>query len=211
MYNITFISTIHKEIGKCNPLELFKIIEKINPEVIFLEASDETYTEYQHYLFSTYQVFNSKLEIAAIQHYSLNNIFEYIPLLEIGLSDAYDRKHKLVCANKEWQKLIGYFLSLATKQGFKFLNSDENIKLQEEMRVFESTIINDKILDQDFNEDIDNYEDSMIHNIYSYCENNDFNSAIFMCGAAHRKSIIKKIEEFNSQKNTKLNWKVFGN
>ena len=41
--------------------------------------------------------------------------------------------------------------------------------------------------------DIDAYENSMIRNIYSYWNNNHFSSAIFMCGAAYRKSIIEKI------------------
>jgi hypothetical protein len=59
MGHITFISTIHKEIGKCNAKELYKIINKLSPEVIFLEAVDETYSEYEHYLFSTYGVFKN--------------------------------------------------------------------------------------------------------------------------------------------------------
>jgi len=54
MHHITFISTIHAEIGKCNAEELYKIIDKLSPEVIFLEAIDETYSEYEKYLFMTY-------------------------------------------------------------------------------------------------------------------------------------------------------------
>jgi len=41
MPNITLISTVHKEIGKCNADELCEIIEKISPEVIFLEALEK--------------------------------------------------------------------------------------------------------------------------------------------------------------------------
>ena len=52
MHNIIFISTIHKEIGKCNADELCKIIETLKPEVIFLEAVDETYSAYENHLFS---------------------------------------------------------------------------------------------------------------------------------------------------------------
>ena len=37
MYNITLIGTIHSEHGKCNPDTLYKILEDINPEVIFDE------------------------------------------------------------------------------------------------------------------------------------------------------------------------------
>jgi len=37
MYNITLVCTAHKPLGNCNSEELYKIIEKINPEVIFEE------------------------------------------------------------------------------------------------------------------------------------------------------------------------------
>ena len=37
MYNIALIGTNHSEKGKCNSDELYKIIEDINPEVIFEE------------------------------------------------------------------------------------------------------------------------------------------------------------------------------
>jgi len=37
MYQITFLSTIHKEIGKCNADELCSILNEIKPEVIFLK------------------------------------------------------------------------------------------------------------------------------------------------------------------------------
>lgn len=211
MHNITFISTIHKEIGKCNAAELHKIIEKINPEVIFLEALDETYSNYENYLFSSFGVFHKKLEISAIQKYCLNNSFEYIPVLDNELSDAFKRKYELVCENREWQKLIDSFNSLAEEYGFAFLNSIESIKLQEEMRVLESLLLSSGEINKAANEAIDAYENSMIRNIYLYCKNNHFNSAIYMCGAAHRKSIIEKIEKFNAQEYIKLNWIVFGN
>src|SRR6188472_2435266 len=106
MHNITFISTIHKEIGKCNAEELYKIIEKLSPEVIFLEAVDETYSEYENYLFSTYGVYHKKLEISALQKYNSKSTFEYVPVCDNGLSDAFHGKTKIVCQNREVQKLI---------------------------------------------------------------------------------------------------------
>ena len=37
MHNISLICTAHKIIGKCTPEELYRIIQKIEPEVIFEE------------------------------------------------------------------------------------------------------------------------------------------------------------------------------
>ena len=211
MHKITFISTIHKDIGKCNSDELSVIIKKINPEVIFLEAIEETYTGYENYLYSTYGVYHKKLEISAIQKYNQIASFQYIPVCENGLSDAFRKKIELVCQNREQQKLIDNFNHLAAKNGFEFLNSLECVNLQEEMRALESKIINNHEMDKTVNADIDAYENSMFKNIYSYSNNNNFNSAIFMCGAAHRKSIIEKIKKYNTLEKININWVVYGN
>jgi hypothetical protein len=46
MKKITHISTRHEELGNCNSDELCKIISMINPEVIFLESLNNTYSAY---------------------------------------------------------------------------------------------------------------------------------------------------------------------
>jgi len=211
MHNITFISTIHKEIGKCNAEELYKIIKKLNPEVIFLEAVEETCSNYESYVFSTYGVYHGKLEIAAIQKYNCDTSFEYVPVCENGLSDAFHKKNKIVGQNRDLLKLMDNFISLAEKHGFKFLNSSESMNLQEEMRLLEIEVLNDSHLDKIVKADIEAYENPMIRNIYSYCNKNDFSSAIFMCGAAHRKSIIEKIEKSKTEEQVNLTWNIFEN
>ena len=209
MHNITFISTIHGEIGECNADTLHKIIEKLSPEVVFLEALEDTYTKYERNLFLSFGVYHKKLEISAIQKYSSNATFNYIPVLDIGLYDAFDKKYNIVGQNIEFQKLLNNFNSLAKKNGFQFLNSVESVRLQDEMRMLENNLLNDSEINKAAIENIDTYENSMIRNIYSYCKNNQFNKAIFMCGVAHRKSIIKKINKCNTEEGINLNWTIF--
>ncbi|MCF8254576.1 MAG: hypothetical protein K9H61_07610 [Bacteroidia bacterium] len=192
MHEITFISTIHKEIGKCNADELCNIIGQISPEVIFLEALGDTYTKHEKFLFSTFEVYHAKAEIKAIQIYSKQKDFKYIPVLDNGLSDKFEFKYNKVCENIEFKMLVDNLNSLTSEQGFHFLNSNECIRLHDEMLLIENEILNDNDLINAVNEDIDRYENSMIKNIYSYCRNNQFDKAIFMCGSAHRKSIIEK-------------------
>ncbi|MBO0324053.1 hypothetical protein J0X14_17220 [Muricauda sp. CAU 1633] len=211
MNHITFISTIHKEIGKCNTKELFKIIDKLNPEVIFLEAIDETYSDYEHWIFSNFGVFHEKLEISAIQNYHYHSTFQYVPVCVNGLSEAFHKKVNLVCKNRELQKLIDNFNYLAAENGFEFLNSLECINLQEEMRELESRILNNDEMDKIIRADIEAYENPMIQNINSYCKKNHFNSGIFMCGAAHRKSIIEKIDKSMVTEEENISWTIFGN
>ncbi|GAB6012461.1 hypothetical protein [Viscerimonas tarda] len=211
MYNITLISTTHKAIGNCNVDELHKIIEKIFPEVIFLEADESSYTDYERWIFSQFGVYHKRLEINAIQKYSHNHTFEYIPVLDNGLhlSGEFDTKNKIASKYSECQRLLNNYISLEKEGGFPFLNSEKSIELQEEMRKLEKQILNNNEICQKTDEGIDVYENSMMRNIYSFSKENSFNTAIFMCGAAHRKSIIKKIQEYKENE-LNLNWNLYG-
>jgi hypothetical protein len=209
MQTITLISTLHEEKGNCNAVEMCKIIEKLSPEIVFLEALEDTYKAYDAQRFISYGVYHEKLEIKALQYYSQNTSFDYVPVLDDGLTDAFDNKFNLVCINHEYQTLIENYNSLAICNGFKFLNSIESMNLQDEMRNFESLYFKGSEIEIEFNKSIDIYENTMIANIYSYCKENYFNTAIFLCGVAHRKSIIEKIQKIQPTEKTKVNWQFF--
>lgn len=208
MYDITFISTTHKENGHCNADELCKIIKLLAPEIIFLEAMEETYSKYDQHLFSEYGVFHKKLEIEALQKYCYKSSFEYVPVLDDGMSEAFDKKYKIATQNVELQRKIENFNALSAKYGFRFLNSDVSIQLQQDMRTLENEVLYDSRLNRDAIEAIDLYENSMLENIYSYCKKNHFSKAIFMCGVAHRKSISDKVKIMNLGQEMELNWQV---
>ena len=209
MYHITLISTVHKEIGKCNSDELCKIIETLNPDVIFLEAFENSYSNYHQLLLSQFGVYQERLEIKALQIFSQNHTFQYVPVLDIGLSDEFETKLEIVSENIDYQRLLDNYISLETESGFQFLNSKEQIAYQEQMRELENRIIDNNIMHQKADESIDAYEHSMLRNIYSFCKDNSFKTAIFMCGAGHRKTITQKIEEYESKENLKLNWAFY--
>lgn len=211
MNEITFISTVHEEMGKCNADELCAILEKVSPEIIFLEALGNTYSNYEKNLFSTFGVYHQKLEIKAIQKYCHSSSIEYVPVLDNELSDSFEKKYDLVCENIQFQTMLDDFNSLASEQGFLFLNSAKSIYLQGNMRMFESRLLLENKLNKSVNEHIDAYENSMMRNIYSYYRNNQFEKAVFLCGVAHRHSIIEKIESFNSKEKINFNWIIYGN
>lgn len=209
MKNTIFISTVHEEIGKCNSDELYKIFDKICPEVIFLEALDDTYSNYQQCLFSSWGIYHKKLELKAIQKYCNNASFTYVPVLDSALQGAFDKNSDIICQSIEFQNLLLNFQSLASELGFGFLNIIESIRLYEEMTKFGNSLINNNDLNKAVADEIDAYENSMIRNIISYCRNNQFYKAIFMCGVAHRISIIEKLSKLNSQEDLKMNWIIF--
>jgi hypothetical protein len=202
---LVFISTIHQETGKCNPDELCAIIKEINPNVIFLESLEKTYSKYQQYNFLNFDIFHHKLEICAIQKYYGKSNSNFIPVLDKPMSEAFETKYKLVCENIDFNKMQEDFNFIASTEGFDFLNSERSIELHEKMRHFENELLEGNDLNEKANQTIDEYENSMIQNIYKYCSENQFERGIFMCGNAHRKSIIEKIKKANNQ-DVKLNW-----
>jgi hypothetical protein len=202
---IVLISTVHKDIGKCNSEVLCEIIESIKPDVIFLEELEENYSQYDRIKFSQFGVYKERLELKTIQAYSQNNTFDYVPVLDVGLSDEFDTKVKIVSENKVYQRLLDDYIRLEREYGFEFLNSNKSIMLQEEMRQLENHIINNENFHRQVNASIDEYENSMLRKIYLFCEERIFNTAIFMCGAAHRKSIIEKIKTSES----KIHWTFY--
>lgn len=210
MHNIKFISTVHRENGKCNADELCNILEATKPEVIFLEALEDTYSRYQQYTFENFGVLHEKLEVRAIQKYSKVSNLKYVPVLDEGLSESFNEKYDLICSNVQWQRIIDDFNELVSEQGFQFLNSTKSIIYQEKMRDFEHHLLMDNKLSEDWIKDIEKYENSMIRNIYSYCKFNAFDSAIFLCGVAHRQSIIEKLGSSNKQEKMELNWEIYG-
>jgi pheromone shutdown protein TraB len=51
----------------------------------------------------------------------------------------------------------------------------------------------------------------MLQNIYNYSKGNQYNQAVFLIGAGHRKSIMQKITKYEKLSEIKLNWKIYGN
>lgn len=210
MHNKTFVGTVHKEIGKCNADELCKILEKVTPDVIFLEALDDTYSKYQQIIFSDFEVFHAKLEIRAFQKYSRVYKFKYVPVLGEELSYSFEEKFNLICQDIKFQKMLDNFESQTGMYGFDFLNSMEGMEFQKAMHDYGNSLISDIAIVQQFDNDIDEYENSMLRNIYKYFTNNKFKNAIFMCGNAHRQSIIKKLKEYKDKGIIDIKWNIYG-
>jgi hypothetical protein len=154
--------------------------------------------------FKSFGVFHKKLELKAIQMYQLRASIIYVPVLNFGLSDKFDMKYNIVCENSEYKCLLDGFNLRANEEGFEFLNSAASIKLHNEMNLLADQICADNRLNEDVKNDIDRYENSMVESINNYCQNNDFSIAIFLCGNAHRASLIEKF------KNTSLFFEAWG-
>lgn len=211
MPEIILINTVHEEIGLCNYMALYKIICKENPEVIFEELTKEA--------FDACYNFQSiiTLETLAIKMYLLNHSIKHLPMVNNNIGLEFNNKMNFLTQNKSYCRLIDKLNEYEYNYGFQFLNSDLCIELFDEIKELERVIFVEH-KDENLNNlnrlsdmAIDKYENGIIENIYKYSEENVFNKAIMLIGAAHRKSIIHKIQEYQTNHKVKINWTFYGN
>ena len=139
MYNITLISTEHRESGKCNSDELYKIIETLNPDVIFEEeTNDEKFQEY----YNKENSFNS-LEVQSIKKFIQNHNIKHIPV-DIKTNFNYrewDYMFETFKKYNVYKQTIKEHCELRDKDGFSYLNSEKCMELFDKMKTTERQLI----------------------------------------------------------------------
>ena len=205
MYNITLIFTHHSENGKCNSDELYKIIELFNPEVIFDERPIDHNPD--------------TLESKSLEKYKQNHNIEIIPVdiyIKPKLGGSY-MFLEFLKHSEGYKEIFNERDSLIALEGFYYLNSGKFFELDEKQKITENQLIDNNAFYKDelrltynsFLEDIDTRENAMIQNICNYSKENQYNQAVFLIGAGHRKSIIPKIIEYEKTSEIKLNWSMY--
>jgi hypothetical protein len=217
MYSVTLISTEHRENGKCNSIELHKIIESISPDVIFEEETNDD--KFQKY----YNEENSykSLEVQCIKKYLQNHDIKHIPV-DIGSNQfltfrewdyMFDTFNKYVV----YKKIKKDHCELRDKEGFAYLNSKKCLELFDKMKATEKQLLEFSGINKYellriyglFQKEHDCRENAMLLNIYNYSKENQYNQAVFLLGYAHRNSILQKILRYEAIENLKLNWTFY--
>lgn len=214
MHNITLLSSFHIELGKCNSEELYKIIERIQPEIIFEELP-----------FDLFEIIYAKgyspktLESITIKKYLKKYQIEHIPVdtHEKNENDLFNEYDIILNKSIEYTELLKQQFSMISQFGHSFLNSNYFTELMDKMHIIEEKVlleISDTKLSNQYKSDSelhDKRDIEMLQNIYNYSKHHRYNEAMFICGAEHRKSIIQKILEYERKEELKLNWKFYNN
>lgn len=215
MKKITLICTEHQTRGACNSDELYKILEAIEPKVIFEEMPLSAFDDY--YINKS----RNRLETDTIILYKKKNQIEHIPV------DHDDIENQLRIVNKNKQvhikvekrsrtycHLIDTHIEYCYQYGFKYLNSkcceDLHKALDTEIVEVLKIIENENLtaIYKEFCETLTHKRESvMLENIIKYSMENDFERGVFFIGAGHRYTIIEKIQELEkTQNNIKWNY-----
>jgi hypothetical protein len=221
MYHITLICTRHEECGKCNSDELYRIIETINPGIIFEEIPPTFFDKY--YTLKTL----TNLESETINKYLATHKIDHIPVDSDNLpSESFFQNYTHLVQRIEgladinghkYRSAIDNNKRHSATYGFEYLNSIYCDNLYDEtdnaMKKGLQTLNDDKLFQtyKLWNDIHEKRENEMLKNIYSYSKDHSYDKGIFMIGAAHRKSIMKEIKEFEKKEELKLNWSFFNN
>jgi len=210
MFNVTVIFTHHYEIGNCNSKELLSIVRAIQPELIFEELLPSVYD----------QIYNQRnrttLESDVVKMFSMTNVVEHIPVDTFECpDDYYNRKNYLldvIGKHLDNSGTLNNSIRRTMKDGFRFLNRDENDVMIDDITDLENSILA-QIGDENLNEiaqqrkEVNSRrEDVIIENIYKYCRQKDFQTAILFIGAGHRKSIKAKIVNQTNREEVQIKW-----
>lgn len=234
MHNITLIATIHSENGKCNSDELYKLLEDVNPEVIFDELpmhfSEMYYSDSFDMYYANNILLNRRcpvipLEVKCVKKYKQKYNVKIIPVdidLRQELPKYQDEISFMILTFLKYEgykKLNNEKETLIGLEGFHYLNSDKFLDFLDTKEVMEKSIMESDIQKNRLfdiyklfhAEEYDNRENAMLENIYNYSKGNHYNQAVFLLGAEHKKSIMRKITQFEKLSEIKLNWTMYGN
>ena len=214
MYNVHVIFTHHSAEGKVNSYELLKLIESLQPDVIFEEIGHEAYD-----LLYIQQI-RTKLESDSINAYLMTNDLEHIPVDTFELPDGYHSRqnHLLEVLNRHFYKSVRHhnaftnLVNSSTVGGFPFLNSDENDTLINDLEHEQNQHLAE-LGDDNLNQiaalrsEVNSKRDEvMIDNIYKYAELKEFQKAVFLIGAGHRRSIKSKLDKIEPRYGVEIKW-----
>jgi len=211
---IIIITTAHIEQGELNSSELYKILVKINPEIIFEELffirTKENILKY-----NINSIENSAIEKYMDEYKVAHVSVDYNFLKNIKKKDIELMYEKLKNSSEKYLTLIRNYNFSISKKGLKYTNSDEFLGILDEAKSIEKEIINnlnDKKLMRIYNlwEKInEKRENKMVNTIYQYSKKNVYKNAVFIFGASHKKSILQKIKDYENKYKIEINWKLY--
>jgi len=213
MCTITLIGTGHTERGKCNSHELYKIIKRIAPDVIFEEVPPSKFA-------AIYKGAPIKsLEIKTIKRYLQQYPIAHFPVdldtNELNMrfkTDFRELDDIFKDHSSEYDVLSSGLTFLSARLGFPYINSDLCRALLARKRFLQEIMLK-KLNQEKFLEiyktwlDIqDRREIEMLKNIYALIERHKYNRALFLIGTGHQESIIDKISKFEKNNKSELKW-----
>lgn len=211
---VSVIGTFHDDDGLTNASELLAILERIRPEVIFLEVPAARFDEY----------FNGpdrSPESRAVSRYQLTHPVDLVPVdLPTPTAEFFENNKELFKAieriSPDYCGLVDGHRRYRRAHGFAYLNSDEADKSWSEQEEAELSAVkklaNDRYmaLYQLWRSTHERRELAWVMAIGDYCAQHTFENGVLLVGAAHRRSIQDKARKGSASGASAIEWDFSG-
>src|SRR3989475_6755392 len=122
MKRVSVVGTVHEEKGRANASGLVGILERIKPEVIYLEIPSATFDDHFNG--------NRNLESTAVSRYRENHRVDLIPVdLPTPDEDFFtkyrDLNRRIERTSRDYRRLVDRHSQNVTAHGFAYLNSKD--------------------------------------------------------------------------------------
>lgn len=214
MKRVSVVGTVHAEKGRANTSALLAILERIKPEVIFLEIPSAAFDDH-------FNGNSGNLESTAVSRYRENHRVDLIPV-DLPTPDAgFFAKHqhlskRIERTSPDYRRLVHWHSQNVSAHGFAYLNSkdcsDLFSQLHEAMLAAIAKDVDHRLLAEVYDLWIrtnELREKGMTKNIENHCRQASFRSAVFLVGAAHRQPIIDLSRSEPRAATSTIQW-VFG-
>lgn len=208
---ISLVCTVHAERGKANASELLAILERIRPEVIFLELPPDAMEQF------IVKGVMGDLESAAVRSYCEGRSVGLIPVdirppNQEFFDDYKQVQDKVDNISRDSRRLMTWHKNYVYDHGFDYLNSEHGCKIFADIASDELNTLKalddsrlSKIAEQ-WRKTNDLRESEMMKKIDQYCRDAAFARGAFLIGAGHRQSIIEKSRQYFREDPQSVRW-----
>jgi hypothetical protein len=198
MRRVSLVCSVHRETGLATAAELYWLLARLRPDVLFLERSSADFPAFLDGSCGT-------LESAAVRRYRNLHTVELVPVdlyLNAAESkqkddDLFDRIDR---ASPRYGQLALANLQHTAKGGFAYLNSPTSALLQSEMqREMRATVraVGEPTLAELYTvltRTNDLREQAMLSGVEAFAKKASFTRGVLLVGAAHRQSLFEKAQ-----------------
>jgi hypothetical protein len=217
MKRVSLVGTVHEEMGLASASALLAILERIRPEVLFLEASSEVSGDYLN-------ATGKELESAAVSRYREIQHVDLVPV-DLPIPDAelfqFLRNNEYLFKTIErrspgYRRLMEVYSQEVRENGFVYLNSERCsahwCKVREAARAAIDELAYPSLTElyELWIGTNERREKHMIKSIDDHCTKTTFSNGVFLVGAAHRQSLIDKSREQRGTDSCTIRWDFAG-
>jgi hypothetical protein len=211
MNHVSLICTVHGEIERANVAGLHAILARVQPDVIFLEVPEASFSEY--YVACS----EHNLESRAVNQYRSGRPVRLVPVdlptPEREFFEDHEHLHNRVLEESfQYRQLLMTNHARIQKYGFAYLNSDfcdkHWLDTYGEMLAVVRRLGDPRLLSiyDCVVRKLEARDAEMISRILNFCKSSVFEKGAFLVGAEHRRRIVELAKEQLSASPASIQW-----